>query len=777
MKIGFSPESIVGLDGMPLVGRVTLFAHDSDTAINVYTLEGDTFVQAQNPQLLNNAGRLDNTLFFDSAIVDVLVERYIGAEGMMSVDSPDSDFETFDCFEFGFDTSSIEGAETVDTIAQLIDADPSKRFVNVMGYYAVGDCAPRLYYWDSDSVNDIDGGYVIGSNVEDSGRWILLWDDELIPSSVYGIVAGTNETNINAFLNYPDVVGSFRMKTARVVRFLPGDYSSDVGFATEKEVAFDAGARFAEASFTLPKMYVIGKSTDFIAADFAFSAYDSVAHSAWFKTIAGFITCGAKRLVVDSVDFFANKTLSTATTIADTTIEWTTNTRLPVTYTDSGRIVFNRCNFVGSKMFNATDIVAFANMVFDDSWFAMTAADFDFTDKISARSSSGVSLLLSKFRFVDAYVKAVEADSQTTLNLEGRKAGTITTYRFKDIRNVVCDTLNVIQPGEEVNIRNVKTEALSVEANIVNIDASDVRFAFQPVANYVYATRSTLKSSTDWERNDVYIDFKDCELLINFSYANDNEEAGRSVNLFNCILNNSRINVKKIKASGCRFSSCALKVYPYKNNGAYYISLDAANCVFDSEVPVELTKFDRVDGVDDDECYGCKLELRLVNCTFEGNEEGVRCRYWMNRSGQYSTREFISEVGNDVLCVGNAGKCPATDLRGVRITDNTDYTSQDIGGVTIYKYEKAKRRCFNYGGLWYDVYVDDPGKLTKYYKTGGDPLTDSLFRNFFMLYHTAIDSDDNGDFFELAICLPGTYLRIGQPGGGDKNTDVVGEVV
>ena len=210
---------------MPLVGRVTLFAHDSDTAINVYTLEGDTFVQAENPQLLNNTGRLDNTLFFDSAIVDVLVERYIGAEGMMSVDSPASDFETFDCFEFGFDTSSIEGTETVDTIAKLMDADPSKRFVNVMGYYAVGDCAPRLYYWDSDSVNDIDGGYVIGSNVEDSGRWILLWDDELIPSSVYGIVAGTNETNINAFLNYPDVVGSFRMKTARVVRFLPGDYA------------------------------------------------------------------------------------------------------------------------------------------------------------------------------------------------------------------------------------------------------------------------------------------------------------------------------------------------------------------------------------------------------------------------------------------------------------------------------------------------------------------------------------------------------------------------
>ena len=34
-------------------------------------------------------------------------------------------------------------------------------------------------------------------------------------------------------------------------------------------------------------------------------------------------------------------------------------------------------------MFDATDIVAFANMVFDDSWFAMTAADFDFADKIS----------------------------------------------------------------------------------------------------------------------------------------------------------------------------------------------------------------------------------------------------------------------------------------------------------------------------------------------------------------------------------------------------------
>ena len=73
MKIGFNPQSIVGLDGMPLVGRVTFYVHDSDIKATVYSMQGDAFVESQNPQLLNNAGRLDDTVFFDAAIIDVSI--------------------------------------------------------------------------------------------------------------------------------------------------------------------------------------------------------------------------------------------------------------------------------------------------------------------------------------------------------------------------------------------------------------------------------------------------------------------------------------------------------------------------------------------------------------------------------------------------------------------------------------------------------------------------------------------------------------------------------
>ena len=48
MKIGFNPGSIVDLNGSPLVGRVTVYEHDSDIVKDVYTLDNALCVLSGN---------------------------------------------------------------------------------------------------------------------------------------------------------------------------------------------------------------------------------------------------------------------------------------------------------------------------------------------------------------------------------------------------------------------------------------------------------------------------------------------------------------------------------------------------------------------------------------------------------------------------------------------------------------------------------------------------------------------------------------------------------
>lgn len=790
MKIGFSPESIVGLDGMPLVGRVTLFAHDSDTAIKVYTLEGDTFVQAENPQLLNNAGRLDNTLFFESAIVDVLVEKYVGAEGMMSVDSPDSDFETFDSFEIGLDTSSIEGAETVDTIAQLMDSDPSKKFVNVMGYYAVGDCAPRLYYWDADSVNDIDGGYVVGSNVEDSGRWILLWGDEVIPSSVYGIVPGTNETNINAFLNYPDSVGSFYLKTAPCARFVSGTYSSNVGFATSKQLMFDNGAKFPYANFICNSIRVLGVPTSYVA-DFKFNSRIEEVHSSWFRKLESFLTCGASRLVVDRVNYFENSNLYSLVTLDRVTLEYSENTRLPITYVGNGRIKLSNVNVVGKGIFNEDDKVTFLNMKFRDSWFSQDGSEIDFADNVVCRSVSGNVIRIANFNSVEAYINAVKNDGRLSIDLENRFVHSISATSFIEIKNASCDILNIHNSGNDVVLSNIHCDSLIASCRYLDIVDCSVKFSFEPSLSKLYSRNSDLDSDSVWQNGTVQVTCERCRVGISFMYGmDDNVSSSQVLRFTDCdFARNTVLYAKKLEMFRCVTDNTSIKLYPYKENGNYYLhAIFEGNC-FNSNVPVQFTKYDTVEGAVDEDCYNVLLNVKIVGNTFLGNSEGVKMRYWQNRGGTYSGRTFIKETstGHEFEYSGNAGNCPAESMAGVSVGDNVAYTTYALDGGTLYKYISSwKRVAVNPNASavwWYSMPVGGTSTCIKYYNRVHSPydsLTYEVFYQDVCYYMKARDLSvgaDNGDYFSLCVGTINDYIRIVQSGDNDKNTGVVARIV
>lgn len=765
MKIGFSPESIVDLDGKPLVGRVTLLVHNSDTLATIYTLEGNSFVQAANPQLLDNAGRLENTLFFDAAIIDVKVERYVGSSGQMSVSSPDSDFETFDVFEIGFDLAEIGAAETVETVAQLQDVATGNKFVNVLGYYAAGDCVPRTYYWDADSENNIDGGYVVGSNVDDSGRWILLWGESMIPASVYGIVAGSNESNIQAFLSYPDYVGSFLQKTAPVARFERGIYTSNVSYSTYKEVAFDQGAKFSSAYFSLPKMRVLGRSTDYIA-DFDIA---DEAHSSWFRTAKAFWSCGSKKMVLDG-SHYASSTVDEDVTVRNALIE--SFGRVPTTYTAGAKLILDGCKIYGHPLFNASDRVKFVGMAFRDDWFNDLPQNLDFVNNITCHTSDGNTLLLCNFGNVDTYLKAATANGDTSIDLAGRYVQSVSTEQFTEINNVVCNSLTIdVGYSSIVTLTNVKASTLGVfTSQELTLKNCEVHFEYEPYTSKVICENSKIWSNSPWSRA-IEAVFTDCMITgVSFSYASDNETDDPPISFYGCNIDFSSVKAKKVTMKQCSYynqTNAVIQIYPYNDGTNYRIDADLEGNIFDSATPVEFTKFDTVDGILQDNVYGVVANWKILDNVFSGNDEGIKCRFWSCRwSSSHPSETFlkmhynISEVNSYVEYSGNSGKCPSESMKGLYQDSNSESGTFEAGADTLYYYSNTLRCMTNLRNSTPAFLDSKPvDRRTIVVKTGF-LFWVSLFFNF---DYTLSAGADNGDLFKIGqCCLSGSRLGSGE---------------
>lgn len=787
MKIGFSPESIVGLDGMPLVGRVTLYVHDSDDILDVFTLEGDTFTQAANPQLLNDAGRLDATLFFDAAIVDVKVEQYVGAEGQMSVDSPDDDFEQFDHFEIGFDPGVLAVRTSVDTIAELMDASPESGLVNVVGYYAVGDCVPRTYYWDKDSENDIDGGYVVGSNKSDTGRWILLWGDEMMPSSVYGIVPGSNEANINALLTYPQLVGSFLQKTAPVVRFLPGNYTSSVTYSTTKEVAFDSGAKFTGASFNLPRARVLGPVTDYIA-DFRFTDPTSEAHSAWFKRASWFWGCGAKYMYVDGTNHFSDSSVSSAITIQNANVFG--KGRIALSYSDGGYLHFNGCNISAEKFLHPSDdVVKFSSMRWKDLWWTNSASsNLDFGrisdgHRIEFLSSASNSITLNDFGSADVYVRARVADVKNTplnpdrkLFLDGRRLSSLDVDCFEEIHDCtvtgMCRVSDSDNGGSQVSLYNVAASSFVSDADILVLENSRIAFVVDALGsgsavNHIEARNSSISaqsgSSYPWDCSPS-IDAYGCEWSLSITPATDDTAGTSSVSFRDCYIHGCHLTYKHSYFDSCRVENCNLEVFPYQESAVYKIQFSMLNCTVKGGTPISLKKYEdsSLDNVKD-----VVPDIQFVGNRFIGleeNSEGVTMPYYANATNQSlfiraGVLDGSAADGAVILYKDNVGDCPqdsATFRFYATFSQVGVYDTTLIGeiGATAYSCAQILRACPYFSSKSRKSGWNFANRTQYYSDLGPSSISPSNSWGANLVNAVQLSSfQNNNDFFDLAIAL------------------------
>lgn len=764
-------------------GKIEILDPVSNNPLTIWSYSDDEYTVMTNPVILDIEGRVPQTVFCDRIV-------YCRVYAFKGYDEHNQPIWEFIRDFYAGENENSESREYVVGLEALKDLDPTiNSSVNVLGYFNAYDCPMRQYVWDPNCTQDADNGYIVASDVSATGRWILVFSGEYLSSSYYGVYPG-HVANINALLSYVEYVGTASTKTAPGVWFVPGNYSVETNLQTTKRVLLDAGTSFSCQYFFCGNLKVIGEPQVSIC-DFDFYDPEQEAHSSWFRTMAGYLTCGAKKYIFDAKDNFLNHTLQNANYVLQNKII-EGQTRLPVTYNgDNCRITFNNCVINAERIFNSTDRLGFSYTEIHDHWW-VNPADIDFYTKVSARSTAINSLVIDNFTNMTAFVNAMGANGASTLDLAGREI-----YRLdlpasvNELRNAhVTNYANIAANGRNITIRNCQLDNAGITSNQLYVYDSRIYFNNEPSVNAAWFNNSEIIAGTRFTAKPNQYIFEDCKVNVSFGRVTDNTSRDGYLGFTRCNFENSLIESKTLVMDHCDCTGCTIKIYPYKDNDIYKMYCHLVGNTFNSGVPVEFTKLDVINGSNQDDVYDIQVSWTIRDNHFMGNSEGLRCRYWQHRTGSNYGKTFIATNKNvmNIDYEGNTGDCPANDMRGVTIADNQGYKKETVvvGSDTadLYKYSGANKRVMPTGdnGYWWWQSVKGPNTLVKYYNWVNSPynsLTYDLFihTNWF-LYPTAHDDPvNNGDFFRMSILSYSDYIRIVQRGDGDRNQGVVARVI
>jgi hypothetical protein len=762
-------------------GKIEVLDPVSNNPLTIWSYSDDEYTVMTNPVRLDIEGRVPQTVFCDRIV-------YCRVYAFKGYDEHNQPIWEFIRDFYAGENENSESREYVVGLEALKDLDPTiNSSVNVLGYFSAYDCPMRQYVWDPTCTQDADNGYIVASDVSATGRWILVFSGEYLPSSYYGVYPG-HVANINALLSYVEYVGTASTKTAPGVWFVPGNYSVETNLQTTKRVLLDAGTSFSCQYFYCGNLKVIGEPQTAIC-DFDFYDNEQEAHSSWFKTVFGFLTSNAKKYILDAKDNFVNKTLQASVTLQDKIIEG--QTRLPVTYTGSGKITLRNCVINAERIFNSTDILSFAYTEIHDHWWN-NPADIDFYGKVAARTISLNSLVIDNFTNMTAYVNAVGADGQQVLDMAGRSIYNLELpLSVTELRNVhVTNNANIPANGRDITLRNCEFANTSVTSRYLTVYDSRIHFYMEPSVSAMWGYNSEIRSGSDFVNKAAQYVFEDCKVGINFKRVTDNDARDAFLEFTRCNFDSCVIESKTLRMMNCDCEGCTIKIYPYKDNDVYKMYCYLEGNRFISGQPVEFTKVDLIDGAYQDNVYDIQVSWTIINNFFAGNTEGLRCRYWQHRTGSNYGKTFIATNKSvfNVVYEGNTGNCPANDMRGVSITNNQGYVKETVsfgtGTVDIYKYATSNKRVMPEGddGYWFMQSVKGPNILMKYYSWINKPYNsltyDMFIHTSWYLYPSAHDEHVyDGDFFNMAILSYNDYIRIVQHGDGDRNQGVVAMVI
>ena len=246
MKNYFDPNPAHVWEGVPFVGFFEFCQYGTTEPQPVYDVDG------------NDLGNVVYTATDDRMEYEVYLEGdysvrwwlYVGTNTDMSQDSDPENFRlvyTQSVMAGGGGNSGEFETPKVGSVTELraIEGMEDGACVLATGYYKDGDCPARFYLWDASCIQSEDSGYIVQSDSESVGRWIMLWPSAVIPCECYGVIPSEGKTaNLPNLLSFPDSVGTSGLRTSGTIRFQPGTYYSG-SFVTTKKVSIPAGFEYS----------------------------------------------------------------------------------------------------------------------------------------------------------------------------------------------------------------------------------------------------------------------------------------------------------------------------------------------------------------------------------------------------------------------------------------------------------------------------------------------------------------------------------------------------
>ena len=591
-------ERFLDIDEEPLVnGKVEVLDPVSNNPLTIWSYSDDEYTVMVNPVRLDVEGRTPHTVFCDR-IAYIRVYKYLG------LDEYNQPMFEFVRDYYAGENENTESREYVVGMTAMKNLDPSvNSSVNVLGYYELGDCGLRTYVWDPNSTLDADNGYVVASNVEASGRWILQFDGPYIPSTYYG-VDPQHISNAPALLTYAEQISG--KKTAPGIYFVPGHYQNQIWWNTTKRVLLSSNSQF-DTGIDCAWVDVIGKPSTWLA-DIGVSNSNCPVHSCWYKHAREFWNSGSRYKYADGKNWTDN--VLTANSV-QTKVHFYGADEALTTDTNGHTIRFDNCTFEGTGFLTSTMECAFVGGEFSDNYYLNAAID---PTKITFSQISGQqpTIIPRHFKKPENVVKVMSKIS-TTLDMDGLYAtGTSDCTAYTEIVNGKFDNMTFGQ--NDLTLRTLKDVTIntSLTYNGKNLQVINSSVRIQSVPNLIAISvtdNSTVRNG--WTLTQGLVSCVDSTWEMdtaktvtgNFSQSTITGIV-RSNNLEIC---HSKVTTGKIE------------IYPLSvaNPSSHYeFKFKAENSVFNTDVEFK-----------NDSLWDIYFNVKICNNYFSG-EQGLKCTYW-----------------------------------------------------------------------------------------------------------------------------------------------------
>ena len=738
MYIPFLNQSDLILDNRRQIipgAKIEVFDPVSNNPVDIYTYDGsnERYTVATNPVYLNLQSRPEHTYFCDRLVLCRLY-KYIGNFSDPRVDDDTNNWMFVREWNGAFTESSAINDTIIYGIESLAEANTDLGSLTVVGYYNESDCEARTYYWDENCTQTADNGYIVKSNDHDTGRWILKFDGEYLPSTYYGVYSGS-EANINALLTYVDTVGSNSTKTAPGVYFVRGSYNaSSVALMTTKKLLIDNDSSFTRASITSSTdIKVIGGASDHYITDLIGV---KVAHSSWYKSLQGFLDSGAKELIFDqSVHFTQSPVMTKNTTLTGVHLVNPISTYCGYFGFGNYQLTLNGCTVDDILFYPSTARIYFQNMLVTDRYFYRpTILNMDIS-QINADN-----IYLCNFDTPAIYLKWKYQQGYLDIDMEGRSVYDIDfAPSLTGLHNCTFNSLTLNDSSKSVLLENCTGTLRSANSANLNIYGSrlvlDTNLSLAS-GGILHISESTITGSGDIQAGSDFamlVEHSTLEPSITCPVISNTDAQTYDIIIKNSIVTGD-IEVKKLTMYNTKAGS--VKIYGSAGNAIGNVTLE--NNVIDDFSFNTVTNYESI-------VRNCVfVDTRIVNNTFNIS---FTCPFYVTNNG--TLYEFISRTGtHSYFYKGNKGNCPVDSSQ---LVTTLPYASS---------YEDDNEHTWSVD-LTHTVRMFMPGDVLILGTTLGSKMVE-LFTDYgsstlgihplnYGLFHAGSQSGQGNDYFLMAL--------------------------